>query len=182
MTERKPQGMRWDTWIDQQISEARDRGAFDNLPGAGKPLPNRGDEDFGQSWLREYVQREGVPIAELLPPPLRLRKQAELLAGRAPGLRSEQEVRDAVADLNRQITEWRRIPVGPPIFVPLVDEDEMVGRWRDAQPADPPAPLPAQAGPGAEERRRRPWWRRSRAPGGAFRHPRRRGVLAPWRV
>jgi hypothetical protein len=176
VTERKPQGMSWDSWIDQQINEAAERGAFDNLPGAGKPLPDRGDEDFGQSWLREYVQREGVPVAELLPPPLRLRKQAELLAGRVPGLRSEQEVRAAVADLNQQIMDWRRIPVGPPIFVPLVDEEEMVGRWRDARPATAPPPSPAEAaraaGPAAAARAAGPaaggrWWRRR----GARRRP-----------
>jgi DnaJ homolog subfamily C member 28 len=28
----------WESWIDQQIREAQDRGEFDNLPGKGKPL------------------------------------------------------------------------------------------------------------------------------------------------
>jgi DnaJ family protein C protein 28 len=28
----------WESWIDQQIREAQDRGQFDNLPGKGKPL------------------------------------------------------------------------------------------------------------------------------------------------
>jgi DnaJ family protein C protein 28 len=28
----------WESWIDQQIREAQERGAFDNLPGKGKPL------------------------------------------------------------------------------------------------------------------------------------------------
>jgi hypothetical protein len=139
MTERKPRAMSWASWIDQQIDEAKERGAFDNLPGAGKPLPDRGDEDFGRSWVREWVQREGVSIDEMLPAPLRLRKRRELLAQRAPGMRSEQDVRDAAAALNHEIMQWRRIPVGPPIFVPLVDEDAMVGRWRDAHPATPPA-------------------------------------------
>ena len=171
MTERKPQGMSFTSWIDQQIADAERRGVFDNLPGAGKPLPDRGDEDFGQSWLRQWVQREGVPVDEMLPPPLRLRKKRELLARRAPGMRSEQDVRDAVAALNQEIMEWRRIPVGPPIFVPLVDEDAMVGLWRDAYPAAPPPgeatdAAPAgrtsdgpDAGPG---RSRGPWWRRRR--------------------
>ncbi|HUA42024.1 MAG TPA: DUF1992 domain-containing protein, partial [Streptosporangiaceae bacterium] len=39
MTERKPHDVTFRSWIDQQISEAEERGAFDNLPGAGKPLP-----------------------------------------------------------------------------------------------------------------------------------------------
>ena len=162
MTERKPRGMSWTSWIDQQIDEAKERGAFDNLAGAGKPLPDRGDEDFGQSWLREWVQREGVSIDEMLPPPLKLRKQRELLAQGVPGMRSEQDVRDAVAALNQAIMDWRRIPVGPPIFVSLVNEDEMVGRWRDAHPAIPPVSAETeQAGPdAAAPPARRAWWRR----------------------
>ncbi len=28
----------WESWIEQQIREAQERGAFDNLPGKGKPL------------------------------------------------------------------------------------------------------------------------------------------------
>ncbi len=162
MTERKPPSMTWSSWIDQQIHEAKERGAFDNLPGAGKPLPDRGEEDFGQAWLREYVRREGVPVEEMLPPPLKLRKQADRLAKRAPGLGSEQEVRDAVAVLNQEIMDWRRIPVGPPIFVPLVDEEKMLGLWRDAHPDPSPASSPPQGGPGPADGRpaRRPWWRR----------------------
>jgi DnaJ family protein C protein 28 len=30
--------MTWESWIDQQIREAQERGDFDNLPGSGKPL------------------------------------------------------------------------------------------------------------------------------------------------
>src|SRR5262249_62272694 len=40
MTERKPPGTSWETWIEAQIRVAMEQGAFDNLPGAGKPLPN----------------------------------------------------------------------------------------------------------------------------------------------
>jgi hypothetical protein len=157
MTERKPSGMTFRSWIDQQIHEAAERGAFDNLPGAGKPLPNRGESDDGQAWLRDYLQREGVSTDVLLPTPLKLRKDAARLAEEVPALPSEKDVRDAVAELNHRIKEWRRIPVGPPIFVALVDEDAMVAAWRAAQPAPavaPPSPPPAAAPA------RRPWWRR----------------------
>src|SRR5215472_18751084 len=98
MTERKPRGMSFTSWIDQQINEAEERGLFDNLPGQGKPLPDPGEADFGEAWLRDYVRREGVPAEELLPTPLRLRKQVEQLAVAAPLLSSEQEVRDAAAE------------------------------------------------------------------------------------
>jgi hypothetical protein len=164
VTERKPQGMSFHSWIDQQIDEAMERGAFDNLAGAGKPLPNRGDEDAGQAWLRDYVRREGVASEELLPTPLRLRKERERLAEAVHHLRSEREVRQTAAELNERITKWRRFPSGPAIFVPLVDEEAMVARWRDGQPEPPSAEAEAVSDQAAaiREGTRTPWWRRRR--------------------
>jgi Domain of unknown function (DUF1992) len=163
MTERKPSGMSFTSWIDQQIQEAEERGAFDNLPGAGKPLPNRGEADDGLAWLRDKLHKEGVPADELLPTPLKLRSQSQRLAESVPGFRSEHEVRDAVAELNHRIMEWRRLPLGPPLFVPLVNEEEMISRWRDGQPAPPPARSPADPGRQAEAGEPpRPRWRRRR--------------------
>jgi Domain of unknown function (DUF1992) len=166
MTDRKPPEISFRTWIDQQISEAAERGAFDNLPGAGKPLPRGDDADDGQAWARDYARREGVPPELMLPLPLRLRKEAERLAQAAPLLASEQEVRDAAAELNARIMEWRRIPVGPPVFVSLADEEALAARWREAHPVDEPTGReltesePARAG-GRFWRRRR-WPRRTR--------------------
>jgi hypothetical protein len=172
MTERKPGGMTFTSWIDKQIAEATERGAFDNLPGAGKPIPHRGDEDAAQAWLREYLRKEGVSAEALLPAPLRLRKAIDRLANDVPGMDSADEVREAVEELNHQIREWRRIPVGPPIFVPLVDEDAMVSRWHAARlsPALPSAAPVLEAGAadtGASSRRslRWPGCRRRRAAG-----------------
>ena len=155
MTERKPPDLSFTSWIDRQINEAAERGAFDNLPGAGKPLPKR-DEDAAQAWLRDYLRREGVSADDLLPAPLKLRKEIEQLAETVKDLRSEQEVRAVVADLNRRILEWRRIPDGPPVYLRLVDEEELVSRWRDQHAAPPPAPSPAEP-PDPPARR---WWRR----------------------
>jgi hypothetical protein len=165
MTERKPREISFASWVDKQVSEAAERGAFDNLPGAGKPLSRRGGTD---AWLQDYLRREGVSAEELLPTPLRLRKEAERLAASVQDLRTEDEVRAVVKGLNRQIAEWRRIPDGPPIYLRLVDEDAMVARWRDARrgpPAPAPAPSPAppdRPHPDPPPRRSR-WWRRRRA-------------------
>jgi hypothetical protein len=164
MTGRKPAGMSFGSWIDQQISEAAERGAFDDLPGAGKPLPRRRDDYDGQAWLRDYLEREGVSADEMLPPPLKLRKEREQLAAAAPGMRSEQEVREAVSDLNWRIVQHRRIPVGPPIFVALVDEEAMVASWHAAHPKPSPRPpAAATAQPAAARRARRGWRRRREA-------------------
>jgi hypothetical protein len=105
MTERKPRDISFASWIDQQVSQAAERGAFDNLPGAGRPLPRRPAEDAGQAWLRDYLRREGVSAQEMLPTPLRLRKEIERLAGTVGDLGSEQEVREVVAGLNRRILQ-----------------------------------------------------------------------------
>jgi len=170
MTDRKPQGMSFRSWIDQQISDASQRGAFENLAGAGKPLRRRGDAEDPDAWVIDWVRREGVSTEELLPTPLRLRKQAARLAESVAELASEQEVRDAVAELNDRIMEWRRLPIGPPIFVALVDVEAMVAKWRGAQtrPAVPAMPLPASSAPAAvpsatarpDRPPRRRWWRR----------------------
>ena len=180
MTERKPQGMSFTSWIDQQIADAERRGLFDNLPGAGKPLDLKpAGGDYGQAWVHDYARREGVPPAEFLPAPLRLRREIEQLAETVGDMDSEQEVREAVADLNRRILQWRRMPVGPPIFVRLVNKDEMLARWRSAQaakrarPPQPPTTGPAAqpggagspgsaSGSASPRRKRLGWWRRRR--------------------
>jgi hypothetical protein len=153
MTERKPPDLSFTSWIDRQINEAEERGAFDNLPGAGKPLPKWTDDDAAQAWLREYALREGVSAEDLLPTPLRLRKEIERLTATVGELPSEQAVRAVVADLNRQIIQWRRIPEGPPIYLRLVDADTLVSCWREAHTAVPP---PAPPPPPRRRRRLRP--------------------------
>jgi len=155
MTERKPSETSFASWIDQQVNEAAERGAFDSLPGAGKPLPNRGETDAGQAWLRDYLRREGMSAEELLPTPLRLRKEIERLTGTVRELGSEHEVRDIVGELNRRILQWRRIPTGPPVYLRLVDEESMVARWRDAR-TGPPALAHCES----DRTSRRRWWHR----------------------
>ena len=163
MTERKPPEISFTSWVDQQINEAAERGAFDDLPGAGKPLPKRPDAD-GQTWLRDYLRREGVSAEELLPAPLRLRKEIERLGDTMQYLRSEREVREVVAGLNRRIVEWRRIPAGPPVTLPLVNADAMVSRWRDARRPAPPGSSPPPAGHPVAATAPSPqrWWHRLR--------------------
>src|SRR5215472_6920283 len=133
MTERKPRDISFASWVDQQIAEAAERGAFDNLPGAGKPIPRRGGGT--EAWLQDYLRREGVSADELLPTPLRLRKEVERLAGTVQDLNSEDEVRAVVRGLNRRILEWRRIPTGPPVFLRLVRGSD--GRPVEGRPTPP---------------------------------------------
>ncbi len=72
-------------------------------------------------------------------------------------LRTEQAVRDAVAEVNDQVRAWWRSSVGPQLHVGLADVEEIVAGWHASRPtaAEPAAPPPDPAP-------RRRWWRRSR--------------------
>jgi hypothetical protein len=150
---RKPFGVNFETWIDKQIREATERGEMDNLPGAGKPLPGAGRQHDEQWWIKSYLKREGLTAESMLPTPLELRKEIERLPEQFAELRSEREVREVVADLNRRIVEWLRSPSGPPIRVAKVDVEAVVQEWKASRPVREVTPPP-------EPVRRARWWRR----------------------
>lgn len=151
-------GRRYESAVERAIREAQERGAFDNLPGQGKPLPGLDGPDDELWWVRGYVRREGLSGEEFLPEPLLLRKQRERIDDTVAELRSEQAVREQVAELNRQIRRARLATSGPPVILRTLDADEVVVRWRARQPAPAPA-VSSLAKPPVP--RRKPWWRRS---------------------
>lgn len=57
VTERKPAGMSFETWVERQIAQGMARGAFDDLPGAGKPLPARSAEETAYDWVIEKARK-----------------------------------------------------------------------------------------------------------------------------
>lgn len=127
MTERKPSRATFESWVETQIRGAYERGEFEDLEGAGKPIPSREGDDW---WVRGYLEREGMSADDLLPEPLRLRKDIERLPDAVRTTRSEREVRDEVARLNRRIAAWLRNPSGPQVPIRRVDADAVVERWR----------------------------------------------------
>lgn len=161
MTERKPSGMSFESWIDRQIREAAERGEFDNLPGAGKPLPSLGKPNPEMWWIRQKLEREGLSTEAALPTPLRLRKEINQLPEAVRDLKAEEDVRETVAELNRRIMEHLRAPSGPNVPVGLVDVHETVQRWRAERASasarsSPVPPRPAAVQPPAPRRWR--WW------------------------
>ena len=121
-----------ESWIDRQIREATERGEFDNLPGAGKPikgLDGRRDDDW---WAKSLIEREQLPMP--LPPSLALRKEVEELPGVLAKERTEAGARRLVDDLNdRILRDRRRVSSGPPIFVRTVEVDRALDTWRQAR-------------------------------------------------
>lgn len=164
MTQRKPAGVTFESWIERQLREARERGAFDDLPGTGKPLPPTSADEL--AWVREKARREDLPISALLPPALALAKEVEDLPERLGCERSEARVRSLLGELNARIDAARRAPqVGPPVRTGLLDVEAIVAAWQEAHaslpvpsPSPPPDTVPAPV-------RRWAWLRlRRRAP------------------
>jgi Domain of unknown function (DUF1992) len=157
MTERKPTGMSFETWVDSQITRAREEGAFEGLDGAGKPLPRRVREQTSYDWALEWAKRENADVAGMLPTGLALRKEREELPARVARQTSEAAVRDLVERHNAWVDQYYRRPVeGPWVPVGMPDVEEMVAEWRRTRPAVVPE-SPAEEAPPS---RRRGWWRR----------------------
>jgi len=128
MTEQKPPGVSWDSWIEQQICQAQEEGEFNNLAGAGKPLPGITDPYDPLWWQKQLMQREKISA---LPPALELLRKVEreLLALRQA--RDEAEVRRRVEALNREIAKANsRAAEGPPTRLGLLDLESIVAEWR----------------------------------------------------
>jgi hypothetical protein len=136
MTERKPPGTSWETWIDAQVRVAKEKGAFDNLPGAGKPLPSLGQQHDPLWWVKQLVQREQI---SMLPPSLELLRKVERELAAIEKLHDEATVRHRVDALNIEIAKVNATVVeGPPTRLGTLDVDQVVGRWRRARSADLP--------------------------------------------
>lgn len=120
----------YESWIDRQIREATERGEFDDLPGEGKPIKGLDGRDDENWWIKGLIEREN--LTGLLPGALLLRKEVAEISETVSGCRTEDAVREMVADLNARIADGRRRGVdGPSIFVRSVDPDRVVREWRE---------------------------------------------------
>lgn len=128
----------YETFVDRLIREARERGEFDNLPGAGKPL-DLGDPDGADDpdwWVKAKLRREQVDASGALPTALGLRKEAEGFPESLADVPSEARVREILEDFNRRVKIDRLRPaVGklPPMIARTVDVDAMVEEWKALQ-------------------------------------------------
>lgn len=131
MTERKPPGVGFESWIDAQIRQARERGEFDDLPGAGKPIPDIDKPHDENWWIKRKLKSENV---SLLPPTLKLRREAEDTVAEARTARTEKRVRELLEGLNKKIREMNaNVVPGPPLNLMPYDVDEFVrDKWQGA--------------------------------------------------
>ncbi|MBZ5737847.1 J-domain-containing protein [Nocardioides mangrovi] len=147
------------TWVDVQIRQAMERGEFDDLPGAGKPIENLGTEHDPDWWVKQLVERERIVV---LPPSVALRKEDAELDEQLDAINYEAEVRRVVEDFNERVIRARySLHPGPPLVTMPRDVDETVEAWRTRRAAR----RVARTEPAVRPRRRHWWNRRTRGEG-----------------
>jgi len=147
--------------VETAIQQAIRRGDFDDLPGAGKPLPGLGDHHDPDWWIRRKIETE--QLTGLGPPALMLRVESETLEATLDQLTREPEVREALDDFNRRVIEARRqLLGGPPVVTPTRDVEAEVSAWAQRRDDRAAAEADAKAMDAAPQPRRR-WWRRAEA-------------------
>jgi hypothetical protein len=151
-------------YVDLAITQAMERGDFDDLPGAGKPIKGLGTQHDPNWWVKQLIERE--KITGVLPPALQLRKDDAELEERLDRHTAESEVRRELEEFNARVMKARYTPVdGPPLVTMPRDVEAEVDAWRERRlarrrEASKPAPEPT---PPHTRRPRRRWFRRGRA-------------------
>jgi hypothetical protein len=120
-------------WVDLQVQRAMERGEFDDLPGAGKPLelPDKHDPDW---WVKQLIERE--QITGIAPPAIGLRREDAELDALLDREATADGVRRVVEDFNARVVDARRqLNGGPPVVTPTREVEGEVERWRERREA-----------------------------------------------
>ena len=135
---RKPDGLSWERWIERQIGEAIERGEFEGLPGAGRPIRDIDARRDEMAWIRDKLRREKV--APPPPPAIQIRIDVDAALASLGTLSTEGEVRSLVDHLNDRIrTVNRTTVIGPPTTLGPLAVEEVLERWhrlRGTEPAE----------------------------------------------
>ena len=107
--------------VERRIREAMERGEFDDLPGAGEPLPGAGGAHDPNWWLRSFLDRERSDDRRRA-----AYDRVEARLGRLWALGSEGAVRRAVESLNDEIAD---LDAGAGRFEPF-DVETVVSAWK----------------------------------------------------
>lgn len=131
MTERKPAGVSWESWVERKIREAMESGDFDNLPGQGEPIPGLDRPHDELWWVRKKLRDEQI---NHLPPALALRQEVDEVRVRISAAGTEAEVRRLVAAVNDRIAYVNsHTTSGPPSDVAPLDVEQVLANWRQAR-------------------------------------------------
>lgn len=158
MTQRKPAGASWESWIERQIQDAQERGEFDELSGHGQPLESVTGVHDEMWWLKAKLRDEDI---EYLPPTIAIKAERANAIAAAMTDPTEAAARARIEDVNERIRNVNRYSAaGPPSSVVVIDTDVLIERWRAAHPVPEPS-VGDEPGPEPTPRPRAwvRWWR-----------------------
>jgi hypothetical protein len=125
--ERKPPSESWESFAERKIREAQEAGAFDALPGFGKPIPDLDGPDDPNWWVKKKLREEKLV---LLPPILEARLDAEKTLAAIESMTGEQQVRRGLLALNERIRKAHfSVADGPANGVRPVEVEAVVAGW-----------------------------------------------------
>lgn len=128
-TERKS-GEGTESFVERQIREAQEEGAFERLSGAGKPLPPLHPEEEAW-WIKRKLKAERLDV---LPEALEIRREVDRVLASLAGLTEERAVRERLLALDARIRKVNRTTIaGPPTSVGPLDVEALVARWREGR-------------------------------------------------
>ncbi|MEY2450941.1 MAG: hypothetical protein QOD92_515 [Acidimicrobiaceae bacterium] len=134
VSDRKPPGVSWESWVDKQIREAQENGEFDDLPGHGQPLPGIDRPRDELWWVRQKLRRENVSFS---PPALSLRREVDEALERIAQATTEEAVRELVSAVNERIRYVNSHTVsGPPTSVATLDIDAVIAKWHSRRASE----------------------------------------------
>lgn len=135
MSERKPPGASWDSFVEQQIQEGRRAGLFDGLDGEGRPLDGLDEPHDPDWWLKRKLRDEEIVD---LPPTLAIRgerRAAVAAALEAPDDAEARRILDAVNERIRHVNS--HAVTGPPSTTWVVDVESILEQRRAARSQPP---------------------------------------------
>ena len=143
-------------WVDLQVQQSIQRGEFDDLPGAGKPIKNLDRDHDPDWWVKQLVERERIVV---LPRSVQLRKDDAELDALLDTQTTEDGARRIVEEFNERVIAARYgAPEGPPLITMPRDVDTTLDAWRERRAARAEA---ARADVRRrEDARKRRWWQR----------------------
>jgi len=129
--EKPKRPLSWNLLAEERIQSAQAAGAFENLPGFGKPIPGIDEPHDDLWWVKDKLKREQLSS---LPPALAIRLDVEKTLQAISALEWEADVRHAIEALNERIRKAAFAAAwGPSVDVLPLDVEGEIARWREGK-------------------------------------------------
>ncbi len=123
--------------VEERIKQAQKNGEFDNLEGAGKPLP---EEDLSHVPEELRLAYRILKNADCLPPELELKKEIRQTESLLAGITDVQERYSTMKKLNYLIMKYNMLRKGSAQFeIPQQYESALLDRLASKKKPDDPA-------------------------------------------